>query len=394
MRKLLTLLFIHLTVMGFAQKNSFSVNGYLKLLSTFNHLNENYIPDSIKSQFPETTYDYQIHNRINAKWYGPKGFSGTLGMRNQLYWGYQVNNNDNYGVFLKDDGFLNLSTYWRNENTYLRIFIDRLYLQWQGEKWNLKLGRQRINWGINTTFNPNDLFNQYNYFDFDYEERPGVDAVFAQYYINAKQSIEVAFTPGADSLMQSVGAAMYKVNKWKYDWQFLGGYYLHDIAVGMGFAGNLGKGSLKGEATYFAPIDTKITTANFVAAMGYEYSFKNSVSVQFSAMYNDDGTVTPSILDQIKVTQSNLTAKNIFPYKYTLMASVQYPFGALVVGSLAWIQTPNFANAFAIPQISVSITQNLDAMILAQVFFAVNGLEQNEWGYFSSYVFGRLKYSF
>ncbi len=394
MRKIVTIFFIYLSVMGFAQNKSLSVNGYLKFLGTFTHLNKDYIPQPLQSLFPTTTQDYQIHNRINAKWYGPKGFSATLGVRNQLYWGYQVKNNKDYGLFLDDPGFLNLSAYWNSENIYFRIFIDRLYLQWQGKKWNIKLGRQRINWGINTTFNPNDLFNQYNYFDFDYEERPGVDAIFTQYYINSKQSIEMAFTPGADSLKQSVGAALYKINKYKYDWQFLGGYFQNDIAVGLGFAGNLGKGGLKGEATYFAPLDTKISEANFVAAAGYEYSFKNSISVSFSALYNDLGTTSPSILDQIQVTQANLSAKNIFPYKYTLMATVQYPFGALVMGSLAWIQTPNFANAFAVPQVSVSITQNLDAMVLAQIFFATNAIEQDQWGYFSSYVFGRLKYSF
>lgn len=40
-------------------------------------------------------------------------------------------------------------------------------------------------------WNPNDWFNTYNYFDFDYEERPGTDAI----------RVRVYFKDGMSSLM-------------------------------------------------------------------------------------------------------------------------------------------------------------------------------------------------
>ena len=60
------------------------------------------------------------------------------------------------------------------------------------EKWELTLGRQRINWGVNLAFNPNDLFNAYSLIDFDYQERPGSDAIRFQYFTNELSSFETA----------------------------------------------------------------------------------------------------------------------------------------------------------------------------------------------------------
>ena len=51
--------------------------------------------------------------------------------------------------------------------------IDRMLIQYSDEKWDITIGRQRINWGINNIWNPNDIFNAYNFLEFDYEERPG-----------------------------------------------------------------------------------------------------------------------------------------------------------------------------------------------------------------------------
>ena len=394
MKKSFTLLLFVCITSLYAQK-SFVVNGYVKLLGSFNHVNYSYIPDTAQASIPETAQDYQIHNRINIKWYGKKNFMAVAGVRNQLYWGYQVNNNPNYGDLLKDQGFLNLSTYWNSDNVYLRIFVDRLYLQWQTQNWKIRLGRQRINWGINTNFNPNDLFNQYNYFDFDYEERPGVDAILIERYLNAYSSVQVAVTPGADTITHSVGAILYKLNKYKTDWQILAGYYRHDIALGGGWASNFLWGSgLKGEFTQFIPIDKNYTEANFTLSTSLDYSFKNSIYLTLGWIYNDNGTLSPSILDQIQIVTSELTAKNLFPYKHTFMASVQYPFTALLSGSLAWIQTPDFTNAYAMPQVTYSLGKDLELMLFSQIFLANNTLDNNNWGYFSSLLFVRFKYSF
>lgn len=394
-------------VLGSTAQRPFSVNGYVKLLGTFNNINPNFIdvanlPPTLQPLFPYSSQDYQIHNRFNASWHGKRGFSAGLGMRNRLFWGYTVrtyeNNQDVYALLginsfadLVDfDTYFNGSiTWWENENSVFYTVFDRLWLQWENEKWRLRFGRQRVNWGINTAFNPNDLFNQYNFFDFDYEERPGTDAALVQYYLNPYSSIEAAFTPGVDSANQSVGAVLYRLNRWKYDWQVLAGYYRNDIAIGMGWAGNLKNAGFKGEATYFIPLNTLWSKQSLVASLAIDYSFKNGIYLTGGYL----GTANATFQDQIGLAGTQLTAKNLFPYKHTLMVSTGYNITPLFRADISWIQTPDLNNSFAVPQLSYSLLENLDLLVLGQIYFS-DKPENGAFSFFSSAIFTRIKYSF
>ena len=96
----------------------------------------------------------------------------------------------------QDDGLVDMSWVWLSENSFFgHTMIDRFYLSWRTDNWRVRLGRQRVNWGINLVSNPNDLFNVYSFFDFDYVERPGADAVRAQHYLDGMSSLEVAVSP-------------------------------------------------------------------------------------------------------------------------------------------------------------------------------------------------------
>ena len=97
---------------------------------------------------------------------------------------------------------------------------------------------------------PNDIFNAFNYFDFDYEERPGTDAMRAVYAINSSSSIELAVSPGK-TFNQSTEAIMLHYNKWDYDFQVFSGIYQKDFTVGGGWAGNIFGAGFKGEFTIF-----------------------------------------------------------------------------------------------------------------------------------------------
>ena len=86
-----------------------------------------------------------------------------------------------------------MSRYWEDSSRWVfHIMLDRLYAEYTYKNFEAKVGRQRINWGINMAFNPNDIFNAFSYFDFDYEERPGSDAILLKYYTGIASSIEVA----------------------------------------------------------------------------------------------------------------------------------------------------------------------------------------------------------
>ena len=71
---------------------------------------------------------------------------------------------------------------------------------------------------------PMIFFNAFTFTDFDYEERPGSDAVSIQKYFNNGSDVEVALSINRDTAF--VAATKYSWNYWNYDFQILGEYIL------------------------------------------------------------------------------------------------------------------------------------------------------------------------
>ena len=97
----------------------------------------------------------------------------------------------------EEGGYFDLGTVLISaDGWFLHSAIDRAWVDYTLGKLQVRAGRQRINWGVNLVWNPNDIFNTFSYFDFDYEERPGTDAVRVQYYTGTTSSAELVYKPG------------------------------------------------------------------------------------------------------------------------------------------------------------------------------------------------------
>ena len=159
-------------------------SGYLKDLESFS------FSDGITTSYSSNL----IHNRLNFKFNFSEQLIAKLELRNRIVWGNQLKLIPDYGKYINAyDGYFNLSKLWINQSSFvMHSVVDRLYFQFTPEHWDLRIGRQRINWGLNTIWNPNDIFNAYNFLDFDYEERPGNDAIRIQRFLNEQSKLEVA----------------------------------------------------------------------------------------------------------------------------------------------------------------------------------------------------------
>ena len=147
---------------------------------------------------------------------------------------------------------------------------------------------------MNTVWNPNDLFNQYNYFDFDYEERPGSDAVRFTRYLGYNSRIEAA--AALDFANQLTAAALYQFGVGTYDMQVAGGWFKEDIALGGGWAGNVHNAGSKGEFTYFHGMRNESPNA-FLISFTLDYAFANSLYIAGSYLYNSGGSHEPDFAD-------------------------------------------------------------------------------------------------
>ncbi len=160
------------------------------------------------------TLDNLIHNRVDVHWYADSFWKFHLGIRNRLFYGESAALYTQNKSLLDDSNeFFDLSkTIASGQSFLLHSTIDRASIDFTKGKWQVTAGRQRINWGLNLVWNPNDIFNAYSYFDFDYEERPGTDAIRIQYYLNSTSSAEFAYKPGKHS-DETVAAGFIQVYK-------------------------------------------------------------------------------------------------------------------------------------------------------------------------------------
>jgi hypothetical protein len=335
-----------------------------------------------------------IHNRLNFKWHMGKGFSSGAGMRNRFSFGDLIEEYpDYYESFGDDPGVVDLSWNVAMGGSYVfNVSFDRLWVDYTRNKFQVTAGRQRINWGLNYVWNPNDIFNTYSYLDFDYEEKPGADAIRFQYYPENTGRFEVTVKAAKDWVMTA--AMLYQFNRFNYDFQLLGGVMDGtDAVIGAGWSGQLFKGGFRGEMSYFQPMDDFTDTSGiFVASLGYDYTFRNSLMLRFEALYNGNPNGNMSTL--LSVNQSTATAmsaKNPFLSGYTVFGGLIYPFNPLISGSFSGMWNWDNKTYILIPSITFSLSSSLDLMFLAQVFQVYDDRYPVPGAHF---LFGRLKWSF
>ena len=332
-----------------------------------------------------------IHNRLNYKIYANDHFTFKVDFRNRMIWGNYVKEVPGFiDGFTADNGLVDLSFNWVEDSSFvLNTTIDRIWADYRAGDFAVRIGRQRINWGINYVWNPNDLFNAFNYFDFDYEERPGTDAIRVQYFTGGMSTIDIGLNPAKDP-KDAVYAGQYRFNLKGYDLQFLGGYYHDRIAVGGGFAGNLGTAAIKGEGTYFSENDT--ANASFSGTLDFQYGFKNGINVLLSYLYNSNGANSFSPDGQTSLFFGEPAADNLMPSMHTAFADVSYAFSPLFTGDLGTMYTFGFDVVYIMPNLTYSIVENLDMNLLGQFFIAIK--EINGMSASSNFVYIRFKWSF
>ena len=341
----------------------------------------------------EMAIENTVHNRFDVNWYINENFTVSVGLRNRIIAGNNVSLIPNYSNYLgRDVGYIDLSWVWADENSWIGISqIDRLAIDYVAGNLQVTIGRQRINWGQTFVWNPNDLFNTYSYFDFDYEEKPGSDAIRLQYYIGEASKLELSTALNNDEKVTS--AFLYRFNTHGYDIQFIGGVFTEsDYAIGSGWSGNIGGGGFSGEITYFHPMENNSeTSSEITATIHFDYTFKNSLSLQFESLYNGFGMDDfSSGLGEILFM--DLSSKNLFPTKTALFGSGSYNLSPLLTVMLAGMYGPEGNFIYIGPTITYSISDNMELASFGQ-YYTMDEVEES-LANTGTAIFIRLKWAF
>ncbi len=350
-----------------SKTKNWELGGYLKNLQTLIFFNDASFLPGQGAASDTFLQDNLLHHRLNFRWFLHDKLTLRAEARTRLFFGDIVRGTPQYARLVDNanDDYFDLSAVVLDKNGFvLHTMLDRLYMEYNSGPLEISLGRQRINWGINTLWNPNDIFNAFNFTDFDYEERPGSDALRVRYYTGFASSIEIA-AKAFDHWDEAVAAALWKFNRNQYDLQLLAGIAQGDAALGLGWAGNLKNAGFKGEATWFVPWQ-KDRPQSFTATFGIDYSFSNALFVNTGYLYNSNGSTGEG-----NIFGFTLSARNLYPYRHAVFASAGYPFNPLLQGSIAAIYSPVRSHAlFLNPALAYSLSENWTLDLVGQIAFS------------------------
>lgn len=390
--KFLLISFCFLSLIGSAQEKEskwdWSKSGYLKYMQTVS-----WSPNA------DIVTDNLIHNRLNFRGYYGNRWSGTFEFRNRIFYGETVklfnSRGINYGKQVTDyDGQLPLEILWVNENSIaMNTIADRAFINYSTNKWEIRAGRQRINWGINDTWNPNDIFNAYNFLDFDYEERPGADALRVQRYLKGQSYIDAAYK-FAENRANDVFAVRYGFNRKGYDIQFISGKFKDEWTLGAGWAGSIKNAGFKGEIQTFSPYESSSDTVNVSLSATVDYSFRNGIYLSTSYMMNTTGLNESAGFDFMALRDVN--AKSLMPSKHNALLATSYTFSPVFSANLSTMYGFGLNWLIVFPTLTFSIKENLNFDMVGQMFWADLPQENGEFSFKNSGngIFARMKWNF
>jgi hypothetical protein len=382
MKKYLVIIIIvlfHAETMFPQDKKTISLSGYLTSMQSV-------MFDSLSGPFLNENL---LHNRLNFKGYIGNTITFSAELRNRLFTGDMVSLGKYYsGLIGADDGLVDMSWNVIEKQSFLfNTTIDRLWIDLHSDNFQVTAGRQRINWGQTFVWNPNDIFNAYSFFDFDYIERPGSDAVRLQYFPSSSSAVELAVK--ADSENDVTAAGLYRFNKWGYDIQFLSGIVNgEDVVIGSGWSGAIRSISFRGEASWFDNYrDFPGNKSTVLITTGFDKVFKGNSMAQVQFMYCNN----PLVLNDFNSFYAgNLSSKDLAFSKFSSFGQFTWAATPLLNVSVSAMWFPDLEGYFAGPSLDYSLAENLDFSLLWQHFNSIMAGKRTN----INMGFLRLKYSF
>jgi hypothetical protein len=397
--KFVPLIFLLLLAGSFpaaAQLSPWDFGGYAKDLITYT--------DGTIGGLPIAYGEWQnsAQLRLNLSWYPAMNYTATVQGRSVITYQKNIKSlNRLLGFFETDTYYFDFKYEYDNaEDWYAFSEIDRLHFMYTWQDLNIITGRQRIAWGTCLVWNPTDLFNPFNILDFDYEERPGTDALQVQYYTGPLSQFNVAITPGR-TRDQVIYAGRYVTNWRSYDFSLIAGWQKNSLRLAGSWAGQLYDGGFRGEVLFTDPdmhyrifsfedfgfISRSVTDPFWTIAVSYDYTFKNSFYIHSEYLYNGLGTTDNAGARRYEIIYTG----ELTPARHSVFQEFAYQITPLLRGNIFVILNPTDHSWIAAPSLQYSLGNNWELYLLA---FPSGGAQNTEYGGYPDQYFGRLKVAF
>jgi hypothetical protein len=393
-----------------SQELDFESYGYVKYLPSYTHFSTR-LPaiQGLPQTYSGTYLDHLLHARANNHFYFGPSWHAAAEIRLRALHGNSLRNIPGYKelYFASAYEFNPLEVYlWESDASVGHAQLDRLWLDFNYGDGQVTIGRQRVAWGTSLVWNITDLFNPMDILDFDYEERPGTDAVRGQYYFGPLQRFDLVIKPGA-TREAVVSAAAYSFNFASYDYTILLGQRQQLWQVGASWAGDIRGAGFRGEFLIterlsaatppYPPLlllpDTvyrsmyKSQAANTALVVSADYTFSNSLYLHGELMYNSTGITENTALYRSEA----LSAGRLSAARLAIYQEVAFDVTTLARASVFTLFNPDDRSWLLAPGFSYSLVTNLDMFLIA---YFTGGTSLSEYGSFGEAAYLRLKYSF
>jgi hypothetical protein len=134
---------------------------------------------------------------------------------------------------------------WRHE-------LYRGWLDWETERFQLIVGRQRIPWGVGRLWNPIDRFNPIPPLAIEPNQSPGVDAVIATWFAGSAVALDAVYAPGDDGDEPAYAVRLHGLIL-DTDYSLMAGVFDDANTLGATLERNIGDTAIHIEAVYSEP---------------------------------------------------------------------------------------------------------------------------------------------
>jgi hypothetical protein len=301
-----------------------------------------------------------------------------------------------FGAPLNDNGrFMDLTHTIKDSDRYILAHrLDRLNLTLK-PGWGLfRIGRQAITWGNGLIFNPMDLFNPFPPGDIQRDYKVGDDMVLAQLRLPKSADFQALYVvrrnPDTHHLEEDqnslAGRLHFAVATTEFD--MMATRHYDDYVVGLGSSGIWGGAAWRLDATATFLSDGKgENTKNYlsgVANIDYAWTWwgKNLYGL-LEYYYNGLGESDyPGALSNPAITKRLNRGELFVLGKNYMSAEIQVELHPLFTVFLTSINNVQDPSGILQPRAVWNITQNLDLIMGANIFWGDNGEPGSEFGGF------------
>lgn len=323
-----------------------------------------------------------------------------------------------------------------------RVWLDEAYIDYEGESFDLRIGKQVYGWGKADSINPTNNLNPVDYSDLldTDEEEIGMTSLRGRYYLgswtfegavipvfepsilpdynsrwnlfpNALLSLPVQTREPSNEFcnIQYAGRVSSTFNGWDFSVSYYRGFekfpsvfvksdsvlleYRRLQVIGGDFATSFDKLGVRGEAGYFITDDfdgkiPEVSNPYLMYVLGSDYNFSNLIGEQDLYILFQWIQILP-LPERDSLSESDLR----YLFKRAVMLKTDWSFTDYTKFSLQGIWRLHAEDIFLQPELSSSLADGLDLEIGADLFYGKEG------SFFEGFkdnqrIFARLKYNF